>query len=240
MKRIALVCVLFFITAIAAGGGYSVEGSRKNIVGGQETDDDEFPFVAKILYRRSCASPLVGSCYPIGCTGSLVAPNKVLTAAHCVSGYEDDPWKINVGFGSSSSEYGVYKLSGSSSEIGEDYMYRVVEISVHENFCLPDNDVAVLWLDYDVGIEPVRILTLDEERRWYASSDRRGVAVGWGRLGAGSGAERPDTLRKVEVPIYTRGDCEDALQDLRDQGKSPQAPRILEQMLCAGEGGPRT
>ena len=239
MKRIKkfldalALCALF--STVATGQGQVGEVPQKRIVGGESVSADEFPFVAKILYRTWRDYPIEGYYYPIGCTGSLIAPDKVLTAAHCVAGYEDRLWKINVGFGNKRDKYDAYLLSGSESEVGVEYTHQPAKITVHPNFGIPKNDVAILWLKYDVEIDPVRILDLDEENNWYSSSNRRGVAVGWGRLGAGAGADRPDTLQEVEVPVYTKDDCEVVLQDLRDQGKSPQAPRILEQMLCAGE-----
>ena len=88
---------------------------------------DEFPFVAKIIYDGN----------RVGCTGSLIAPNKVLTAGHCVSGYSN----ISVGFGNTRT------LEPS---------YPVVSAILHREYSSQENDIAILQLEAAAAIQPVR------------------------------------------------------------------------------------
>ena len=182
-------------------------GQPKHIVGGSDVTSDEFSFVAKIIYRGS----------QVGCTGSLISPNKVLTAAHCVGGYS--PETITVGFGNRRS-------SG--------YVSEHIGITEHPDG-FPGADIAVIELQFSVPIDPVRLLTLEEELR-YVTNGSTGTIVGWG----GTESDRdnspsPDTLQKLDVPIYTPEGCRQVLRDLRDSGENPQPPAITEQTLCAGE-----
>ena len=57
-------------TPMARGGG--------SIVGGTEAEPGEFPFLAMIL-RGGVGGSLM-------CGGSLVSPNRVVTAGHCCDG----------------------------------------------------------------------------------------------------------------------------------------------------------
>ena len=170
---------------------------------------DEFPFVAKIIYDGN----------QVGGTGSLIAPNKVLTAGHCVSGHSN----ISVGFGN-------LRSVGMRS--------AATRIVVHPDIDPPnfwENDIAVIEFDPpETTIQPVRLLTLDEEFQ-YDPSGTHGLAVGWGRTDPGDSASLPETLQKVDVPVYTKEDCKQILGDLSTQGKHPRAPTIHEKLLCAGQ-----
>ena len=179
----------------------------RSIVGGEEALLGELPFVAKILYGGS----------RVGCTGSLIAPDKVLTAGHCVSGYNG----LSVGFGNT-------RASGPR--------YQVSDMILHPEYSTQVNDVAILQLEAAVtSIQPVHVLTLEEELR-YAPSGGLGTAVGWGGTHPSGSGGLPGTLQTItNIPIYTATDCRRVLEDLRRQGKEPQPPSIHEKVLCAGE-----
>ena len=197
--------------AVASRPDQIGENPAKNIVGGEPVMPDEFPFVAKIIYNNQ-----------VGCTGSLIAPDKVLTAGHCVSGYNS----LSVGFGNTR---------------GSGPRYQVTDMILHPEYSIQVNDIAILQLESAVtAIQPVRVLTLEEELL-YAPSGGLGVAVGWGATHPSGDGGLPGTLQKVtDVPIYTQDDCRQVLDDLRREGKNPQPPSIHERVLCAGEEGRAT
>ena len=215
MKRF----MLFALLSVAASGlimgqGVSPGGAFKRIVGGEDVDGaKEFPFVAKILYY--------GGSY-VGCTGSLIAPDKVLTAGHCLDGKAAQDLKV--GFGDTRS-------------VGP--RYQVARKIVADDYSTQEGDFGILELASDVkGIQPVRVLTLEEELRYAPSGSRNVVAVGWGQTIAKGGDDPPETLQKIDdIPIYTHEDCKRVIEELRSQGKKPGPPRIHERVLCAGEEG---
>ena len=200
------VLFVFFSAVIAVGQDRAEPGHQKNIVGGEDAGTDEFPFVAKIIYGGS----------RVGCTGSLISSDKVLTAGHCVDGYSLE--NISVGFGS-------FRNRGPVSS--------ATRIVLHPNYSTQENDLAVIEFDPPVKIQPVRILDAKEELK-YVPGVAWGFAVGWGRTSA-SGGSSPSTLKKVAVPIYTQPHCLEALRDLRREGKDPQPPAVKPGTLCAGQ-----
>ena len=107
---------------------------------------------------------------------------------------------------------------------------------LHPEYSTQVNDIAILQLESVVSIQPVPILTLEDELQ-YAPSGGRVAAVGWGSTHrSGGGGESPSILQKItDIPIYTATDCRRVLDDLRRQGKQPQPPSIHEKVLCAGE-----
>ena len=199
----------FFLAAVAVGQDRAEPG-HPQIVGGEDTMTGEFPFVAKIIYNGS----------QVGCTGTLIAADKVLTAGHCVDRYRLT--RLSVGFGDTRTV---------------EPRYSVARKILHPEYSTQENDIAILQLEAAVAIQPVRILTLEEELQYAPSGTTSGVAVGWGYTEqAGRGGELPETLQKItDIPIYTEEDCRRALDDLRSQGKKPQPPSIHERVLCAGE-----
>ncbi len=79
---IALLSLTALVSPLSGEGG-SVETDYDHIVGGSDVVPGEFPFVVEISSRVGEGT--------FSCTGSLVAPDRVLTAKHCVED-SDSAW----------------------------------------------------------------------------------------------------------------------------------------------------
>lgn len=167
------------------------------IVGGHEADDGEYPWMAA-LYNGAD---------PEGqyCGGSLVMPDRVVTAAHCVEGLLGIDLVDQV---INTAQYGEFRvmLGSNSLSAGGDEI-SVLFIHVHPDYGLSGTpDVAVLTLAQDADQQPIRWATPADAPLFAPGT--RATVTGWGALS--ENGPYPDALHEVVVPIISDQECEQA------------------------------
>merc|ERR1712088_749918 len=165
-----------------------VKGGAANgrIVGGQETEEHEYPWQVGLVSRNG-RTPW--------CGGTLISSTHVLTAAHCTQ----------------TSASSIRVLLGEHSIADSDFnRVDVAEIINHPNYNsqTTDNDYAILRLSSPVAFtNEVSPACLPAD----LSATYAGVlatVTGWGTLS--SGGNQPTALQEVDVTVTTNAVCNQA------------------------------
>lgn len=171
------ICVLLLALAMFSDSAWSISY-------GSEVEEGEFPFA---VWIKPTFRP-----WPT-CTGSVIAPTWVLTAAHCVITSNDrafPPSVVQVG-------------------VGHDVFFattvNVRTVVLHPDYGNPAiyPDAALLELASPVSVEPVSILSFAQESR-YAKPGTMATLIGGGAIEDGSDSR---VLRKAIFSIRSPSNC---------------------------------
>lgn len=180
--------VLLFFIQLAHSRALRLVGANKNnweerVVGGEVAEDGIAP------YQISLQGMFGGHM----CGGAIIAKKWVLTAAHCVHGYNPPYLRV---------------ITGTNKYFEPAATYEVDEYFVHCNYNNPEyhNDIALIHIKgsikFDEKTQPVALPSKP------ATPGDDVLLTGWGDLEFGGPA--PDELQKLTTKLVSYKDCKNA------------------------------
>lgn len=179
------------VYANAASAAIAGPGIKPQVVGGTETVPNSRPYqVALLMNGRQ------------GCGGTLISPDWVLTAAHCLDSASTSTLTVQVG------AHSISRRDGQN--------LRVSQIIKHENWRGAQGiqsgwDIAVLRLatPAPAAVTPAVLPTVTIDNQ-LAAVGRAVTVSGWG-LTRNQGSPS-DVLREVNLPVISNASCSSELR----------------------------
>jgi secreted trypsin-like serine protease len=181
------------------------------IIGGSETTISAAPWMVQLAYYDADA----GEGY--FCGGTLVAPNKVLTAAHCTAGLD---WVKNGAVLAGATDLND-DTTGTAAGVLRQWQHPKYDA---ENI---RNDVAVLTLDRPLEQKWLPLASSTDSALYTPGT--QATAYGWGLTSGGEDGELSAKLKKATLPLVKDSTCNSAMQSILGKDYFAEGS-----MVCAG------
>ncbi|XP_075222582.1 phenoloxidase-activating factor 2-like [Lycorma delicatula] len=196
------------------GAGFRIKGDENN-----EAQFGEFPWMMAILKTDNVNPNTTLTIYQ--CGGSLIHPSVVLTAAHCVFGTDYNSLMVRAG------EWDTQ----TKNEIFPHVNQRVKQVIIHENFNRENlkNDIALLILPKPFNLTK-HISTVCLPYQDDVPNEAYCTASGWGKDVFGKAGNYQVILKKVDLPMVPRDQCQNELRTTR----LGRFFKLHDSFVCAG------
>jgi hypothetical protein len=197
MRRV----VLGALVALLVVSAVPVTAADYQIVDGEPAEQGAYPWMAAFLFDGGQ-----------GCGASVIAPDWILTAAHCVA---DDRGQPSV-----APEQASFVVR-SNNWTTEGEVLTAAEIIIHPSYdaFTTNNDIALVRTNETTDVAPVALAGAGDEA--LNAAPTVGRVIGYGTTS--SGGEASTQLLQVDVPVVDDAECGGSYPQL-----SPDT------MLCAG------
>jgi len=211
-------------------GRRNLNGLGARIQGFTESESQfgEWPHMCAVLHSKPVeqeagygGEPETVNLYQ--CGGSLIAPGVILTAAHCVDKFRQNPTELKIRCGEWDTQHQT-----------EPYPHQdrdVQSLAIHPEFDGRNlqNDFAVLFTSEDFlldqHIDTACLPAADE-----SFDGTSCFATGWGKDQFGAAGEYQVVLKEIDLPVVSNGVCQDKLRSTR----LGQKFKLHDSFLCAG------
>jgi secreted trypsin-like serine protease len=208
VKTRLLLALALLVAVLAPLANPAQAAPQPEIIGGHQADPGEYPFQVAILKRN-----VPDRFQAQFCGGTLIANNRVLTAAHCVVDRQANRLAVLAGTHTLAPGGGGMRVNVTAKHVHPGY-----------NPNTSGNDIAILDLATPVPYETIPVVQPGQYGRWDPGSIA--TVTGWGdRDRRDAFVNFPYNLYEVDVPILSTAQCRRAYG----------AGFIATKMLCAGD-----
>uniref|UniRef100_UPI0031DAA3F3 trypsin-like serine protease n=1 Tax=Streptomyces hawaiiensis TaxID=67305 RepID=UPI0031DAA3F3 len=181
------------------------------IIGGTETTLDSAPWMAQLWYHDDRNTPETGDDVSFFCGGAVVAPTKILTAAHCVrNDNRDYNWQAHGAVVTGTAQLpttdstGATDLHGGQATAVQRQWWQGGYDPVDREAGKYQSDLGMLTLAAPVKAAPIRMVTHGDTASYAAGTQAK--LYGWGRT-TSTGQDLSPTLRTATLTLRSDSTC---------------------------------